>query len=203
MSRKAFPVVLSAPSGTGKTTLANLLIDSVSNLQLSVSYTTRPIRGNERDNIDYHFVSRDKFEEMINQGEFLEYATVYDNLYGSSKTWTENALGQERDVVFDIDVHGGLQIKTHYPRAVLIYILPPSLEELEERLRQRGTDSEELIQKRMKAARDEILIGLEKYDYVINNEKLDRALFDLTAIIRAHRLTGFDREKIRKRLLGE
>lgn len=203
MARIAFPVVLSAPSGTGKTTLAHLLVNSVSNLEVSVSYTTRPIRGNERQGVEYHFVSENEFKEKIGQNAFLEWASVHGKYYGSSMEMTQKALGEERDVVFDIDVQGGLQIKRAIPNSVLIFILPPSLMVLEERLRGRGTDTEEVIQERLKAARSEIEIGLNTYDFVINNEILDRALFDLTAIIRTHRLIGIDREKIRKRLLGD
>ncbi len=203
MARIAFPVVLSAPSGTGKTTLAHLLVNSVSNLQVSVSYTTRPIRGNEREGVEYHFVSEPEFNEKIEQNAFLEWANVHGKYYGSSMEMTEKALGEGKDVVFDIDVQGGLQIKRALPSSILIFILPPSLAVLEERLRGRGTESEELIQQRLSAARSEIEIGLSTYDYVINNEILDRALFDLTAIIRTHRLVGIDRDKIRKRLLGE
>lgn len=203
MARHAFPVVLSAPSGTGKTTLAHLLVDSMSNLEVSVSYTTRPMRGHERNNVDYHFVDDAEFDAMIARHDFLEWAHVHDHRYGSSIEWTQKRLDEHRDVVFDIDVQGGLQIKKHFPESVLIYILPPSFEELENRLRGRETESEELIQKRLAAARHEIRVGLDSYDYVINNEKLDRALFDLTAIVRTHRLEGFDRARIRMKLLGE
>jgi guanylate kinase len=202
MARIAFPVVLSAPSGTGKTTLAHLLVNSVSNLHVSVSYTTRPIRGNEREGVEYHFVPEAQFKEEIDKNAFLEWANVHGSYYGSSMEMTQKELHLERDVVFDIDVQGGLQIKAAIPNSVLIFILPPSLAVLEARLRGRGTEKEEVIQKRLAAARSEIEIGLNTYDYVINNEILDRALFDLTAIIRAHRLMGIDREKIRKRLLG-
>lgn len=203
MARQAFPVVLSAPSGTGKTTLAHLLVDSISNLHLSVSYTTRPARGNERDGVDYHFITDDQFDDMIKENAFIEWATVHGNRYGSGLEWTLNELAEGRDVIFDIDVQGGLQIKQRIPNTMLVFILPPSLDELEQRLRNRGTDNEETIAKRMQAARDEIRMGLASYDFVINNEILDRAIFDLTAIVRTHRLMGFDREKIRKRLLGE
>jgi guanylate kinase len=203
MARQAFPVVLSAPSGTGKTTLAHLLVDSMSNLQISVSYTTRHMRGHERNNEDYHFVEDAEFDAMIQRNAFLEWAIVHGHHYGSSVEWTQNKLDEHKDVLFDIDVQGGLQIKKRFPKAVLIFILPPSMEELESRLRGRGTEPEEKIQQRLQDARDEIRIGLDKYDYVINNEKLDRALFDLTAIVRTHRLLGFDREKIRMKLLGE
>ena len=203
MARQTFPVVLSAPSGTGKTTLAHLLVDSMSNLQISVSHTTRPIRGNEQENVDYHFISKAEFDELIKRDAFAEWAHVHDHYYGSSAEWTQQALAEGKDVLFDIDVQGGLQIKKRFPHAVLIFILPPSLEELEHRLRTRGTESKDRIEQRMLSSRDEIDVGLKEYDYVINNEKLDRALFDLTAIVRTHRLMGFDREKIRKRLLGD
>lgn len=203
MARHAFPVVLSAPSGTGKTTLAHLLVDSMSNLEISVSYTTRPMRGHEQDQVDYHFVEDAEFDAMIQRNAFMEWAEVHGHRYGSSAEWTQFKLDEKKDVLFDIDVQGGLQIKKHFPNAVLIFILPPSFEELEKRLRGRGTEAEDKIQKRLEAARQEIRVGLSSYDYVINNEKLDRALFDLTAIVRTHRLEGFDRDRIRMKLLGE
>jgi guanylate kinase len=200
MARKGFPIVLSAPSGTGKTTLAHLLVNSMNNLALSVSYTTRSMRGNEQDGVNYHFVTRACFMEMTNAQEFLEWAEVHGNYYGSSAQWTSDSLENGHDVLFDIDVQGGLQVKAHYNDAVTIFIVPPSFEELEKRLVSRGTESHDLIKKRLVSAKDEIMVGLEKYDYVINNEKLDRALFDLTAIIRAHHIMRIDREKIKNRL---
>lgn len=203
MARLAFPVVLSAPSGTGKTTLAHLLVDSLSNIEISVSYTTRPRRGHEQVEVDYHFVNDAEFDAMSARDAFLEWALVHGHRYGSSAEWTREKLDENRDVIFDIDVQGGLQIKKRFPKTVLIFILPPSLEELKNRLTARGTEVPEKIEKRLKAAREEIEIGLQSYDYVINNEKLDRALFDLTAIVRTHRLMGFDRAKIRKKLLGD
>jgi len=203
MARQNFPIVLSAPSGTGKTTLAHLLVDSMNHLQISISHTTRPSRGHEQERLDYFFISNNEFERMIQNQLFIEHAIVHGHQYGSSAEWTQKTLAEGFDVLFDIDVQGGLQIKKHFPNAVLIFILPPSMEELESRLVQRGTESQERIQERLQAARDEIRVGLEHYDFVINNEKLDRALFDLTAIVRAKRLQGFDRLKIRKRLLDE
>lgn len=203
MARNAFPVVLSAPSGTGKTTLAHLLIDSMSNLEISVSHTTRPMRGHEVDKVDYHFVQDAEFDAMIQRRAFMEWASVYGYRYGSSAEWTQAKLDAKVDVIFDIDVQGGLQIKQCFPNSILIFILPPSIDELEKRLRGRGTESNEKIQKRLEAARQEIRVGLTSYDYVINNEKLDRALFDLTSIVRTHRLQGFDRDRIRFKLLGE
>lgn len=201
MARKGFPIVLSAPSGTGKTTLAHLLNNSMDKLTLSVSFTTRPIRGGEQEGVSYHYISQDEFEKMQKSKEFLEWAKVHDNFYGSGAKWTEDNLSNGKDVLFDIDVQGGLQIKDHYPDAVTIFITPPSLEELEKRLRRRGTESDESIKKRLLAARSEIKTGLNKYDYVINNEKLDRALFDLTSIIRTNHIMRIDRQKIESRLL--
>lgn len=201
MARKGFPIVLSAPSGTGKTTLAHLLVNSMDKLMLSVSYTTRTIRGSEQDGVNYHFIDESRFKEMIDQHELLEWAKVHDNFYGSCLSWTQNCLDSGKDVIFDIDVQGGLQIKRRYPDAVIIFITPPSLEELEKRLLARGTESHENIKKRLLAAKDEILTGLKQYDYVINNEKIDRALFDLTSIIRTNHIMRIDRDKIKNRLL--
>lgn len=201
MSRRGFPIVLSAPSGTGKTTLAHLLHNSMDKLSLSVSYTTRSMRGSEQDGVNYHFVDEDRFKGMIYNDELLEWAVVHGNYYGSSAHFTNEKLEQGRHVLFDIDVQGGLQIKGHFKDAVTIFITPPSFFELENRLKERGTESPETIRKRLLAAKDEIKVGLEKYDYVINNEKIDRALFDLTSIIRTHHIMRIDRKKIENRLL--
>lgn len=200
MARKGFPIVLSAPSGTGKTTLAHLLNNSMDKLNLSVSYTTRPIRGTEQDGVNYHFIDVPRFKKMIEDGAFLEWAEVHGNYYGSGSQWTADSLALGKDVLFDIDVQGGLQIKQHYEDAVTIFITPPSFAELEKRLERRGTESADSIRRRLDAAKDEIKIGLEKYDYVINNEKIDRALFDLTSIIRTHHIIRIDRQKIEARL---
>ncbi len=196
MAKRGFPIVLSAPSGAGKTTLAHLLVDSGSNLSLSISYTTRECRGKERNKVDYNFVSSEQFDKMIASNFFLEWADVHHKRYGSDATWTEKTLSEGNNVIFDIDVQGGLQIKQNYPRTVLIFILPPSMEELQSRLTKRGTESKERISKRIDAAKKEINIGLSKYDYVINNGKLNRALFDLSAIVRTHTLLGFKHDKI-------
>lgn len=202
MTRRGFPVVLSAASGTGKTTLGHMLLDGDQELRLSVSFTTRKPRGEERDGVDYHFVDEATFREMIARGAFLEWAEVHGNLYGSSAEWTEEQLALGHDVLFDIDVQGGQQIKARFPEACLVFLVPPSMEELAERLKRRGTDDAAVIERRLNAARQEIEEGLATYDYVITNDRLDRALFDLTAIVRAHRLKGLNRQKMRDRLLG-
>lgn len=200
MARRGIPIVLSAPSGTGKTTLAHLLVNSINDLFLSVSYTTRPMRGVEQDGISYHFISENNFKLMIDRGEMLEWALVHGHYYGSSSAWTIDMLNNGYDVLFDVDVQGGFQIKERFFDAVTIFITPPSFEELENRLIKRGTDPHDVIKYRLESAVTEIEVGLQKYDYVINNENLDRALFDLTSLIRTHHIMRIDRNKIRARL---
>ena len=202
MARRGFPVVLSAASGTGKTTLSHLLLDSDRSLVLSISTTTRAPRGSEEHGVDYHFVDVASFEAMIARGAFIEHARVHGNHYGSSREWTEAQLAQGTDVLFDIDVQGGRQIKKLFPEAVLIFILPPTMDELEGRLRRRGTDSDEVIARRLAAARAEISAGLRDYDYLVVNERLDQALGDLSAIVRTHRIRSADRSEISTRLVG-
>ena len=202
MARRGFPVVLSAASGTGKTTLSHLLLDSDRSLVLSISTTTRAPRGSEEHGVDYHFVDVASFEAMIARGAFIEHARVHGNHYGSSREWTEAQLAQGTDVLFDIDVQGGRQIKKLFPEAVLIFILPPTMDELEGRLRRRGTDSDEVIARRLAAARAESSAGLRNYDYLVVNERLDQALGDLSAIVRTHRIRSADRSEISTRLVG-
>ena len=199
--RRGFPVVLSAASGTGKTTLSHLLLDGDRDLVLSISYTTRKPRGSEEDGVDYHFVDDAAFKEMIDRGAFIEHALVHGNRYGSSKEWTAQKLANANDVVFDIDVQGGRQIKTIFPEAVLIFILPPSMAELEQRLRRRGTDTDDVIAHRLAAARSEIAGGLDDYDYLVVNDNIDHALGDLAAIVRAHRIGAMDRDQFRRGLI--
>ena len=202
MPRRGFPVVLSAASGTGKTTLAHMLLEADARLVLSVSTTTRAPRGDEQDGVAYNFVDEPTFRAMIDRGAFIEWAEVHGNLYGSSAEWTAQTLETDKDVLFDIDVQGGEQIRARFPNACLIFMVPPSMAVLEQRLRGRGTDDDEVVNKRLDAARQEIAAGVERYDYVLTNDTLERALFDLTSIVRAHRLRALDRKKIRARLLG-
>lgn len=203
MSRRGFPVVLSAASGTGKTTLSRMLLEADNALKLSISFTTRPPRGDERDGVEYNFTDRETFEQMIHRAAFIEWAEVFGNYYGSSREWTAAELEQGHNVLFDIDVQGGAQIRRLFPDACLVFLVPPSLEELEGRLRGRATDDDDTINQRLIAARKEISEGVQTYDYVLTNDRLERALFDLTAIVRSHRLRALDRGKIRRRLLGE
>jgi guanylate kinase len=180
--------IISAPSGAGKTSLVRALLQSAVDLSLSVSYTTRPPRPEEVDGRDYHFVSREAFEQRLKQGEFLESAQVYGNLYGTSKTWINDALRAGRDILLEIDSQGARQVRRVFPASVTIFVLPPSLEVLEERLRNRAQDSPEVISQRLASARDEIS-HVGEYDYVILNDMLDHALHDLKCIVQAERLS--------------
>jgi len=184
---KGLLIVISAPSGTGKTTLVHMLLKEFPDLEFSVSYTTRPPRPGEVDGKDYHFVDRKTFERMIEEGDFLEWAEVYGNLYGTSRTQVLRALNEGRDVILDIDTQGALQVKKNFPEAVLIFILPPSLKELERRLRSRGTDDEETIERRLKIAKEEIRRA-PLYDYIVVNDVLEVAYENLRSIIRAEKL---------------
>ncbi len=179
--------IISAPSGAGKTSLVKALLQSEVDLSLSVSYTTRAPRPEEVDGRDYHFVSREGFEERLKQGEFLESAQVYGNFYGTSKTWINEALRASRDILLEIDSQGARQVREVFPASVSIFVLPPSLQVLEARLRNRAQDSLEVISQRLASARDEIS-HVGEYDYVILNDRLDRALDDLKCIVHAERL---------------
>ena len=175
-------IVLSSPSGAGKTTLARRLLGEFDRTAFSVSYTTRPPRKNERDGIDYHFVDLDGFQRMIDAGEFAEWAEVHGNRYGTAKTTVESALADGRDVIFDIDWQGGRSLFTQWPDdALMVFVVPPGLDILEARLRGRGTDAEDVIQRRLAKAVDEMRHHRE-YQHVVVNDDLDRAYQLLKAI---------------------
>lgn len=177
-------LVLSAPSGAGKTTLARRFQAAEPDARFSVSATTRAPRGAERDGVDYHFVSPARFDELVAAGALAEWAEVHGNRYGTTKATVEEALRAGQVALFDIDVQGGEQIRAHWPsRTVTVFILPPSLAELERRLRGRSTDSGEAIARRLAAARAEIARGLGGYDYVIVNDRLERALAQLETVV--------------------
>lgn len=177
--------VISAPSGGGKTSLTRAVIERLGAAgrvaRFSVSYTTRAARAGEADGVDYHFVSRDEFEAMIERSEFLEFARVFDRYYGTSAAETERWLAAGQDVVLDIDWQGAAQVRERAPEAVTIFIRPPSRDELERRLRARGSEDEASIQRRLAEADDE-LAHADDYDYQIVNDRFEHALDELTQI---------------------
>ena len=179
--------IISAPSGCGKTSLVNAALQSATNMTISISYTTRPIRPGEQDGVNYHFVDENQFNTMIDQQEFLEYATVFGHLYGTSRTKVLEQLEQGADVILEIDWQGARQICSSFANTITIFILPPSRETLLQRLRSRRQDNEEVIQQRMDLAHEE-LSHYHEYDYVIINDNFDYALSDLNAIMHARRL---------------
>lgn len=174
--------IVSAPSGAGKTSMVNALLDNNKQIALSISYTTRTPRPGETNGKDYHFVSREKFLQMAQHGDFLESAEVYGNLYGTSQSWIEKELASGRDILLEIDWQGAAQVRKLMPRAISIFILPPSLATLETRLKGRGQDSAEVIARRVHAAQEDISHAAE-FDYVIINDKLDEALRQLSAVV--------------------
>ena len=179
-------LILSAPSGTGKTTLSRKLVAEQPGALFSVSYTTRAPRGQERDGVDYHFVDDARFTRMIAEGAFVEHANVHGHRYGTPRAVIEEARRLGALAVFDIDVQGGEAIYAQHPEAVRALILPPSLEELERRLRARSTDDDATVRKRLEAARREIQRA-RAYEYRVLNDDVDRACADLEAIVRAER----------------
>ena len=178
--------VVSGPSGSGKSTLIREVRQKVPDLGYSVSHTSRPPRGQEKNGVEYHFVSRKNFQEMIDKGEFVEWAEVYRDLYGTSVSSLRSQITIGLDVIMDIDVQGGRNIKDHFKDAILIYVLPPSLEILEKRLRDRGTDDEKTIRTRLNKAAKEIK-NCVSYDYLLFNDDLDQAVEELKSILIAER----------------
>lgn len=187
-NRRGIMVVLSSPSGAGKTTLTRKLLRENPDMAMSVSATTRQPRPGEKDGEDYYFISKNKFTDMVDDEEFLEYAKVFDNFYGTPRAPVEAALGDGRDVVFDIDWQGAQQLtQAAADDLVKIFILPPNMVELEKRLRTRAQDSDEVIAKRMSKSENEISHWPE-YDYVIVNEDVDVAMGELRTIVSAERM---------------
>jgi guanylate kinase len=179
--------IVVAPSGAGKTSLVSALLQAEPAVELSISYTTRAARTGEVDGQHYHFVDHASFQSMIDAGDFLEYAEVYGNFYGTSVRWLQSRLEEGRDILLEIDWQGAEQVRKVFPEALGIFILPPSIEELERRLRGRGTDSEEVILRRLASARSEI-DKVAEYDYIVVNDDFERARLDLISIFRARRL---------------
>ena len=179
---------VAAPSGTGKSSLVKALLELDSHLVVSISHTTRPPRGQEQDGREYHFVDEPTFTAMIAAGEFVEWAEVHGNLYGTSRGAIESRITGGQDVVLEIDWQGALQIKQLFPSAVLVFILPPSWDELLLRLQRRGEDGSQVIARRMANAREEVSQA-RHFDFVIINALFETALFDLKAIVHSQRLT--------------
>jgi len=179
-------IVVSAPSGAGKTTVVARVLREVSGLRFSVSHTTRPPRAGEREGVDYHYIDRPTFERLRADGKLLESAEVHGNLYGTGRAEIERARAEGVDVLLDLDVQGAAQVRERMKDAVTVFILPPSYQELEQRLRRRGQDDEETIERRLAAAAREIG-AFENYDYALVNDDFDACVEGLKCIIRAAR----------------
>ncbi len=195
-------IVISAPSGTGKTTIVKRILSEMDNIQFSISYTTRKPRPGEMDGKDYFFVDEKTFKNMIEEDEFLEWANVYGNLYGTSKTYVEKILKGGNDVLLDIDVQGGKSIKEKKSDSILIFLIPPSLKELEKRLKNRKSDPEEVIKKRLKIAKSEIL-EYKNYDFIVMNDILESAVKNVKNIIEAMRHKRKNMEYLIGKILEE
>jgi guanylate kinase len=187
-ARKPLVYIISAPSGSGKSTLVNELLKKVSDLEFSISYTTRAPRGSEIDGRQYYFVSRDEFENMIREDAFLEYAEVFGNYYGTARRFLQEAERNGRDLLLDIDVQGAAQIQCKLSDATSIFILPPDRKTLEERLRKRSEDAEEVIQRRLVTATHEIE-NYQRYNYILVNDQLEDSIRLLRAVVRGERLS--------------
>jgi guanylate kinase len=185
--RRGLLFVVSAPSGTGKTTVVERLVQKVPDLAMSRSYTSRPARPGEADGVDYNFITRARFEEMIAGEDFLEWADVFGNLYGTCRSDAERELAAGRDLVLVIDVQGARQVRRRCPDTVAVFVLPPDFATLERRLRGRSKDPEDAIQRRLRTARAEVAAFME-YDYVIVNDELEACVDRLRAIVLAERV---------------
>lgn len=194
--------IVSAPSGAGKTSLVAALVEALPNVRISVSHTTRPIRPGEQDGVNYHFTDRDTFLQKVGEGRFLEHAEVFGNLYGTSADWVDATLNSGEDVILEIDWQGAEQVRHLVPGAASIFILPPSLTELESRLRGRGQDDDQVIAQRLAGAQAEMAHYAE-FDYLVVNDDFNHALTDLTAILRSHRLRIGAQQRAQAARIGE
>ncbi len=194
-------IVVSAPSGAGKSSLVDAVRAQDPSLQLSISHTTRQPRPGEQNGREYHFVDTAAFEAMAARGEFLESARVHGNLYGTSKSWIERTRSQGLDIVLEIDWQGAQQVRRLFPDAITVFVLPPSLEELERRLRLRGKDSDETIRERLAGAAEE-LAHWGEFNYVIINNDFEEAQKDLAAVVRAARLNTARQASLHSELFG-
>ncbi len=186
INNKGIIFVISAPSGAGKTTICEHLLKNLNNLKMSISHTTRKPRTGEKNGVNYYFINKAKFKEMIEKGDFIEWAEVYGNLYGTSKKMINDLLNSGNDILLDIDIQGAKNIKKIYKKSVLIFILPPSIEELKRRLQNRNEEPE-IIQKRLNKVADEIN-EYKFYDYLVINDDFEEALKKVMCIIQSERL---------------
>lgn len=179
--------IVSAPSGAGKTSLLKALIDTEEQISVSVSHTTRAMRPGEVNGVDYHFVDKDEFTRMVGEGAFLEHAQVFDNFYGTGEASIRQQLAQGTDVILEIDWQGARQVRERFPEAVSVFILPPTQTALRQRLKGRGQDSADIIERRMRDAKNE-MSHYPEYDYLVVNDVFDQALGELRAIVVSQRL---------------
>lgn len=200
--RQGVPILLTAPSGTGKTTLCRRVLSVLRDVTLSVSVTTRPPRRTEANGVDYHFVTREVFEERLRDGRFLEHATVHGNLYGTGTEYRDDWINRGKDVLFDVDVQGAARLSAVFPGAAKIFLLPPSFAVLETRLRNRGMDAPEVIERRLLNAREE-LRACRGFHHVIVNDDLDEAAETFIGLVRAERVRTARMDAVISRLLDE
>lgn len=179
--------VIAAPSGTGKTTLVQALVNSIDDITVSISHTTREKRPGEIEGTNYYFVSKEEFSRMVDHNDFLEHAVIFDNFYGTSKSWVEKTLAQGKDVILEIDWQGRRQIKQLFPHSISIFILPPSPETLRIRLEHRNQDKPEVITERLSDARTSAT-HMHEFDYIVINDEFSQALQDIAGIIKTGRL---------------
>jgi guanylate kinase len=191
MNKKGKLFVISAPSGTGKTTLCNKLLEDYSSLYYSISYTTRKPRKDEQDGIDYFFIDEDTFKSMIDEGKFLEWAIVHNHYYGTAKDYIYESLAEGKNLILDIDPQGARQLKNKIKDAIFVFVIAPSIKDLEQRLRNRRTESEEMLHLRLENAKKEVKL-FNEYDYIIVNKDFGKAYKELESIYIAEHLRAKD-----------
>ncbi|MGI5857859.1 MAG: guanylate kinase [Tepidanaerobacteraceae bacterium] len=201
MREKGMLIVVSGPSGVGKGTLCNILLNRVENLFMSISATTRPPRAGEINGVNYIFMSHESFKYKIEKLKFLEWAKVYNNYYGTPKEAVYKKLNEGEDVILEIDIQGAAQVKQNCPEGIFIFISPPSIEELKNRIIKRGSDTQDSIELRLKCAREEMEASLD-YDYIVINDDLDKAALMLQSIVLAERCKVSRNKKILKAIKG-